>query len=144
MTWLKKQSTFIALMGRSYFSRSGLQVVMVWCVVYHQDKFFVCYCEYHRVVVFNNEGKYVYDIGSEGSGDGHLTFPIGLAIDKFDRLIVCDGGNGRLQLFTLDGKYITKIAGNFFHHGKLLRCALSNTGNLFITGKRKNCIYVFN
>ena len=115
-----------------------------WCVVYHQNKFFVSYCEDHRVVVFNNEGKYVYDIGSEGSGDGQLTFPIGLAIDKFDRLIVCDGGNGRLQLFTLDGKYITKIAGNFFHHGKLFRCALSNTGNLFITEKGKNCIYVFN
>ena len=117
---------------------------MPWCVVYHQDKLFVCYCEGHRVVIFNNEGKYVYDIGSEGSGDGQLRFPIGLAIDKFDRLIVCDGGNCRLQLFTLDGKYITKIAGNFFLHGKLLRCALSNTGNLFITGKGKNCIYVFN
>ena len=61
---------------------------MPWCFVYHQDKFFVCYCEYHRVVVFSNEGKYVYDIGSEGSGDGQLRFPIGLAIDKFDRLIV--------------------------------------------------------
>ena len=92
---------------------------MPWCVVYHQDKFFVCYCEGYRVVIFNNEGKYVYDIGSEGSGDLQLRFPIGLAIDKFDRLIVCDGGNCKLQLFTLDGKYITKIAGNFFHHGKL-------------------------
>ena len=55
-----------------------------WCVVYQQDKFFVSYPEANRVMVFNNAGEYLYDVGSEGTGDGQLRFPFGLAIDKFN------------------------------------------------------------
>ena len=51
-----------------------------WCSVNQQDKFFVSYSEANRVTVFNNAGEYLYDIGSEGSGDGQLRFPTGLAI----------------------------------------------------------------
>ena len=116
-----------------------------WCVVYQQDKFFVSYPEAHRVMVFNNAGEYLYDIGSEGSGDGQLWFPTGLAIDKFNRLIVCDVGNRRLQLFTLDRKYVAKVAGGFLDHGIYLGyCAVSDTGHLFVTDSEKHCIYVFN
>ena len=116
-----------------------------WCSVYQQDKFFVSYPEGNLVRVFNNAGEYLYDIGSEGSGDGQFSCPTGLAIDKFNRLIVCDGNNYRLQLFTLDGKYVAKVAGTFFYHNSyLFCCAVSDTGHLFVTDYNKHCIYVFN
>ena len=116
-----------------------------WCVVYQQDKFFVSYPEASRVMVFNNAGEYLYDIGSEGSGDGHFKLPTGLAIDKLNRLIVCDMGNRRLQLFTLDGKFVAKVAGSFFdHNSRLTDCTVSNTRHLFVTDKNKHCIHVFN
>ena len=115
-----------------------------WCAVYHQKKFFVSYCHAVRVMVFNNAGEYLYDIGSERLGNGKLRCPTGLAIDKFNRLIVCDAGNRRLQLFTLDGKYVAKVAGSFFdHNSHLVGCAVSNTGHLFVTDKNKHCIFVF-
>ena len=96
-------------------------------------------------MVFNNAGEYLYDIGSKGSGDGQLGFPTGLAIDNFNRLIVCDARNRRLQLFTLDGKFVAKLAEGFFdHNNHLVGCAVSNTGNLFVTDFNKQCIYVFN
>ena len=126
------------------FSAPGCDAEPV-CAVYQQDKFFVSYPEADRVMVFNNAGEYLYDIGSEGSGDGQFSAPTGLAIDKFNRLIVCDGDNDRLQLFTLDGKYVAKIAGSFFDHNSFLAgCAVSNTGHLFVTDFNKHCIYVFN
>ena len=116
-----------------------------WCAVYQQDKFFVSYPEANRVMVFNIAGEYVYDIGSQGSGDGQFLGPTALAIDKFNRLIVCDRNNDRLQLFTLDGKYVAKVAGTFFYHNSsLVGCAVSNTGHLFVTDNNKHCIYVFN
>ena len=116
-----------------------------WCAVYQQDKFFVSYPEANRVMVFNIAGEYVYDIGSQGSGDGQFLGPTALAIDKFNRLIVCDRNNDRLQLFTLDGKYVAKVAGSFFdHNSNLLGCAVSNTGHLFVTDYNKHCVYVFN
>ena len=96
-------------------------------------------------MIFNNAGEYLYDIGSNGSGDGQFEFPTGLAIDKFNRLIVCDTINWRLQLFTLDGKYVAKLAGSFFDDNThLVGCAVSETGHLFVTDKNKHCIYVFN
>ena len=125
------------------FSARGCDVEPL-CAVYQQDKFFVSYSNANRVMVFNNAGEYLYDIGSEGTGDGQLRFPTGLAIDKFNRLIVCDGGNRRLQLFTLDGKYVAKVAGSFFYHkSHLVGCAVSNTGQLFVTDHNKHCIYLF-
>ena len=84
------------------------------CAVYHQDKFFVSYSGAHCVKVFNNAGVYLYDIGSEGSGEGQLSEPCGLAIDQFNHLIVCDRGNKRLQLFTLEGNFVTKVEGQLF------------------------------
>ena len=113
------------------------------CAVYHQDKFFVSNSGAHWVKVFNNTGVYLYDIGSEGSGDGQLSRPTGLVIEKFNHLIVCDRGNKRLQLFTLEGKFVTKIEGQFFENSNLVNAAVSSNGHLFVTDLNKNCIYVF-
>ena len=126
------------------FSAPGCDAVP-WCAVYQQNKIFVSYLNADRVMVFNNAGEYLYYVGSEGSGDGQFSGPTRLAIEKFNRLIVCDAGNRRLQLFTLDGKYVAKVAGSFFDHNSyLLGCAVSNTGHLFVTDYNKHCIYVFN
>lgn len=74
-----------------------------------QDKFFVSYREAHCIKVFNKEGVFLYDIGSKGSGDGQLSFPEDIVIDKFNNLIVCDKANNRLQVFALDGKYLNSV-----------------------------------
>ena len=113
------------------------------CAIYHQDTFFVSYPHAHCVKVFNNAGVYQYDIGCEGSGDGQLWFPLGLVIDKFNQLIVCDRGNKRLELFTLDGKFVTKITGQHFVASFLCNVAVNKNGNVLVTDGNKNCIYVY-
>ena len=113
------------------------------CVVYHQEKFFASFLVACYVMVFNNAGEYLHNIGSKGSGDGQFLRPNGLVIDKFNRLIVCDSGNSRLQLFTLDGKYITQIAGSFFEGGYPHFAVISNTEHLFVTDSQRHCVGVF-
>ena len=113
------------------------------CIVYNQEKFFASFCVDCRVMVFNNAGKYLRDIGSKGSGDGQFLEPKGLAIDKFNRLIICDAGNKRLQLFTLDGKYIAQIAGSFFEGGFPRYAVISNTEHLFVSDSDLHCVHVF-
>ena len=113
------------------------------CVVYHQEKFFASFYSACRVMVFNNAGEYLHDIGSKGSGDGQFLEPNGLVIDKFNCLIVCDSGNSRLQLFTLDGKYIAQIAGSFFEGGYPRYAVISNTEHLFVTDSDRHCVNVF-
>ena len=124
------------------FSASGCELYPCFAV-YHQDTFFVSYPRANCIKVFNNAGMYQYDIGCEGSGDGLLSTPMGLVIDKFNRLIVCDGGNDRLQLFTLDGKFVTKITGEYFVSSLLFGVAVNKNGNVVVTDREKNCIYVF-
>ena len=116
----------------------------LWCVVYHQDTFFVSCPLADCVKVFNNAGVYQYDIGCEGSGDGQLKVPTGLVIDKFNQLIVCDSGNKRLQLFTLAGKFVTEITGQCFDvDSRLYAVAVNKNGNVLVNDFGKNCIYVF-
>ena len=116
---------------------------MPWCVVYHQDKFFVSFLFACRVMVFNSAGEYLHGIGSKGSCDGQFLEPNGLVIDKFNRLIVCDAGSRRLKLFTLEGKYVAKVAASFFEYGYPHFAVISNTGHLFVTDSQRHCVHVF-
>ena len=111
--------------------------------VCHQEKFFVSYYWACCVKVFNKEGVFLYNIGSRGSGDGQLSRPAGLAVDTFGRLIVCDCDNKRLQVFTLDGKFVTKIKPQRTGLGTPLSAAVFNDGRLFVTDVWEHCIHVF-
>ena len=116
----------------------------LYCVVYHQDRFFVSDAEANCVKVFSKEGKFLYNIGSEGSGDGQLNGPAGLAFDKFNNLIVCDGRNRRLQFFRLDGTFVTKIEEHFSKDSRVpFYVAVSNGGRVFVTDYFKDSIHVF-
>ena len=110
--------------------------------VSHQDIFVVSYYSRHNVKVFSNDGVCLYNIDTHGSGDGQLHCPAGLAVDRFSNLVVCDPGNSRIQIFTLDGKFVSKIQG---HHTGLM-CpyfvAVSPTGQLCITDFEKHCVHV--
>ena len=97
----------------------------------------------HCVKVFNKEGVFLYNIGSKGSGDGQLNGSAGLAVDSFGRLIVCDPNNKRLQVFTLDGKFVTKIETQRTGLGWPRSVAVSNDGRLFVTDELEDCIHVF-
>ena len=113
------------------------------CAVYHQDRFFVSDAKANCIKVFSKEGKFLYNIGSQGSGDGQLN-PVGLAIDKFNNLIVCDPENGSLQIFGLNGTFVTKTEKPFSKGDSCpWSVAMSNNGNVFVTDIFNHCVLVF-
>jgi sugar lactone lactonase YvrE len=59
-----------------------------------------------RVHCFSPEGKLKFSWGEPGREPGHFNLPHGLAIGPDETLYVCDRQNNRIQLFTLDGKFI--------------------------------------
>ena len=109
----------------------------------HQEKYFVSYPDSHCVKVFDQTGKHLFDIGSKGSKDGLFRWPRGLIIDKYNQLIVSDANNQRLQFFTLDGKFLHKLQGDFFSNGCPLYVTISNDDSLFVADFQKHCIFVF-
>ena len=133
-------------------SRDGTQLILTirdsdharpFSAVSHQDIFVVSYDWKDNVKVFSSDGVCLYNIDTHGSGDGQLHIPAGLAVDRFSNLVVCDPGNSRIQIFTLDGKFVSKIQGH--HTGPMCPyfVAVSPTGQLWITEFEKHCVHVF-
>ena len=111
--------------------------------IHHQDRFFVSFPKTRCVKVFSEDGDFLYDIGTSREVHEQLSRPLGLAIDKFNNLIVCDSDGCRLQVFTLDGRYVTSIEGrdNGFQSPQFI--AVSKDGRLFFTDTGKKCVHVF-
>lgn len=77
------------------------------CVCY-KGKLFVSDRGAHLIMVYNSNGRFLYEFGTHGTGDGELNYPTGLAVDKMGHL-VCSLGNQRVQVFTSDGKFVAKF-----------------------------------
>ena len=79
--------------------------------IYHKDKFIVSDSGNHCLKVFDKSGKFLYEIGEEGEADGQFVSPWGLCVEKYgdhQNLLVCDRNNGRIQQFTMEGRFIGK------------------------------------
>lgn len=131
-------------------SSDGLRLLLTitdrvtpWYAVFHQNMFFVSYPESGNVKVFSENGVFLYNIGLSGSGDGHLSCPVGLTIDRCNNLMVCDQHKARLQIFTLDGKFLNTIEGQQAGFTGPCSVAVSSTGQLFVTDVDKDCVYTF-
>lgn len=105
---------------------------------YHHDMFFVSYLWAHSVKVFSKEGVFLHDIGNKRCGEVQLTHPVGLAVDAFDNLIVCDTGNQNLKVFTLDGKFLTVIEEGLRRPWFVIT---SKSGDLLVTDQIRHCVY---
>ena len=60
----------------------------------------------HCIKVFSTEGKYQYKFGQQREGNGEFNYPRCMAVTKSKHLMVCDGGNGTIQVFELNGKFV--------------------------------------
>ena len=79
--------------------------------IYHKNKFIVSDIGHHCLKVFDKSGKFLYKIGGKGKADGQFSSPWGLCVEKYgdhQNLLVCDRNNGRIQQFTMGGRFIGK------------------------------------
>ena len=106
----------------------------------HQKMIFVsCYLAGVVKVFSEKDGVFLYSIGVS-----NLSTAGGLEVDRFDNLVVCDCDNARLQIFTLDGKFLNTVKGRR-HDGlsEPYSIAVSSASQLFVTDYSKHCVYVF-
>lgn len=103
--------------------------------------------ENHRVRVFDAQtGSHLFDIGKRGSGPGEFNLPRSVAIGK-DKLYVVDGGNFRIQVFDMEGKFlqtfgeIGKQLGNF---GRPKEADTDADGNLYVIDAAFGNFQIFN
>ncbi len=83
-----------------------------------------------RVVKFSAEGKFEFEWGTKGKGNGEFNLPHGIALDAQGRVIVCDRENERLQVFDAQGGFLHEWKGPRI--GKPYGVAVDASGHIFI------------
>ena len=107
--------------------------------VCHQKTIFVSYYLAGIVKVFSEkDGVFLYSIGVS-----KLSYPLGLEVDRFDNLVVCDRDNARLQIFSPDGKFLNTVEGQHNGLSEPYSIAVSSASQLFVTDYSKHCVHVF-
>jgi hypothetical protein len=95
-------------------------------------------CNNHRVQIFDSEGKYKRQFGTEGKEDGQFYIPIGLASDAHGNLLVVDSTN-RLQVFSPEGKHLCTRSDLGLHGDSVKGIAWSAGGEIAVAnGKAFN------
>lgn len=77
-----------------------------------------------RILEYTADGKLVREWGKAGNGPGELNLPHGLTIDSEGIVYVADRENGRVQRFTLDGRFL----GAWDFHGKVFSISAAGDG----------------
>ena len=92
------------------------------------------------------EGDFLYKFGKEGDGDGEFNEPRCLSVNKAGRLMVCDAGNHRIQVFEPNGKFVTKFGSYGSAVGQFNRpisTALLSDGKIVVSDIENHRIQIF-
>ena len=74
-----------------------------------QDRLFVADSGNDRILKFTENNRFIERWGSSGSDNGNFKFPSGIAVDLSGNVFVTDTYNHRIQIFTNNGDFVTKI-----------------------------------
>lgn len=65
---------------------------------------------YHRAVFFDEQGRVLSMIGSEGKEPGQFIYPVAIVEDDDENFYICEyGGNDRVQKFDKHGKFLLQF-----------------------------------
>jgi ABC-type Fe3+/spermidine/putrescine transport system ATPase subunit/sugar lactone lactonase YvrE len=101
---------------------------------------------YHRVVIFEPDGKAFKTFGREGQGPGEFIYPVAVAKDDRENLYIAEyGSNDRVQKFTSDGKFLLAFGAFGTKPGEFQRPSglVWRGGNIYAADAFNNRIQVF-
>jgi hypothetical protein len=97
----------------------------------------------HRVQIFDSEGNYKRQFGTEGKeADGQFNCPLCLASDAHSNLLVIDLTN-RLQVFDPEGKHLCTRSDLGLHGGADKGIAWSTGGEIAVADVKANKVLVW-
>ena len=109
---------------------------------YHKNMFIVSDSFNDCLKVFDSSGKFLYKIGEGGEADGQLSRPWGLRVEEYgnrQNLLVCDKDNGRIQQFTVEGRFTGKTVTKLQDP---IAIATTPDGRIFVSDDTWKQVYV--
>jgi hypothetical protein len=64
----------------------------------------------NQIRVFDRAGKLIRSFGKQGQGPGEFNQPVGIHLTPSNELLIEDGLNRRLAIFTPEGKFLKNIS----------------------------------
>lgn len=102
----------------------------------------------HKVRVLDlDSGKLLSEIGRRGDGPGEFNLPRDAAVGAGGQLYVVDGGNFRVQVFDVDGKFVRTFGAIGRQSGQFSRpkeIASDAAGNLYVVDTAFGNFQIFN
>ncbi|XP_035659416.1 E3 ubiquitin-protein ligase TRIM71-like [Branchiostoma floridae] len=91
------------------------------------------------VYVYDEFGKFLFQFGGKGSGEGQLKYPLGICTDSSGHILVADSGNKRVQIFTRQGEFVRTVS-----TGSEPAClAMGPEGQLVVSNGLSHTVTVF-
>ena len=103
-------------------------------------------CSPFTVILKPFQVKPVLSFGKEGSGDGMLKNPLGVAVNDRDELLVADNMNHRVQVFNSDGTFLRSFDHKGENDGEFNRpfgIAIDKDRNIFVGDCTSHRIHIF-
>lgn len=104
---------------------------------------------FYRVLVYDPEGKLLFQIGDgvQGTTPGRFGYPTDAVIDKAGNFYVAEyGENDRIQVFSPDGTWLRQWGGHGYEPGEFLRpraLAIDEDERLYVADSCNHRIQVF-
>ena len=90
--------------------------------------------------------KPVLTIGKEGSGDGMLKYPLGVAVSDRDEIVVADNNNHRVLVFDSNGTFLRSFGQKGKNAGELISptgIAIDKYRNIFVAEESNHRVQIF-
>ena len=100
-------------------------------IVSDRDKSSIC--------IYNSDGTLRHKFGSSGAGEGELKEPLGVASDG-EYILVADSGNSRIQVFKIDGTFVSMIKSQDDPLRNPKGLAVTNDGHVYVVDSDNHCI----
>ena len=90
--------------------------------------------------------KPVLTFGKEGSGDGMLKYPLGVAVSDRDEIVVADNNNHQVQVFDSNGTFLRSFGQKGENAGELIfptGIAIDKYRNIFVAEESNHRVQIF-
>ncbi|XP_078585759.1 E3 ubiquitin-protein ligase TRIM32-like [Branchiostoma floridae x Branchiostoma japonicum] len=94
----------------------------------------------HCIFVFKEDGRFLFQFGGEGSGEGQLYNPRGICTDRAGNIIVADWLNRRVEMFDKTGRFLKHITTDMKWP---LAVAMAKQGQLVVTEDINDTVSIF-
>ena len=131
--------------GKKLYSISNEKLMNPQGVAVSESGIFVVDNGSSSLLKFDKTGKLLKSVGEKGSGKGQFQSPYGLTVVG-DEVIVCDGVNCRLQVFTSNLVFVRQFGSCGFGNNILFAVDITydkDGKNLYVSDFGNNCVQVF-